>query len=163
MMQVWPAFQCLLLVVAANAAPVLVARLMGKTLIHPVDAGLVLPDGRRLLGPTKTLRGVAGALAATSLLGPAMGVPWPAGLAIGAAAMAGDLLSSFAKRRLGWPPSSRAAGLDQVPEALFPALAGTWLLELGLVDAIVVTAAFVAIDVSLSRVLCRLGLRRQPH
>jgi hypothetical protein len=36
--------------------------------------------------------------------------------------MAGDLLSSFVKRRLNLPPSSRATGLDQIPESLLPAL-----------------------------------------
>ena len=38
------------------------------------------------------------------------------GLLVAATAMAGDLLSSFLKRRLALAPSSQAIGLDQIPE-----------------------------------------------
>ena len=44
------------------------------------------------------------------------------GLLIALFAMLGDLLSSFIKRRLGMSPSTRALGLDQIPESLLPML-----------------------------------------
>jgi len=56
------------------------------------------------------------------------------GAVIGSAAMAGDLFSSFVKRRFGFQPSSRATGLDQSPESLFPLLACCGWLPLTLLD-----------------------------
>ena len=47
---------------------------------------------------------------------PIVGLAWTIGLVVGTTAMAGDLFSSFLKRRLDLPPSSKATGLDQVPE-----------------------------------------------
>jgi CDP-2,3-bis-(O-geranylgeranyl)-sn-glycerol synthase len=35
----------------------------------------------------------------------------------------GDLFSGFSKSRLDMPASSKAPGLDQIPEALFPLIA----------------------------------------
>jgi hypothetical protein len=49
---------------------------------------------------------------------------------------------SFIKRRLGLPPSSRAIGLDQIPESL-PLLATSLLLPLTAVDVTVATALFL--------------------
>jgi CDP-archaeol synthase len=53
---------------------------------------------------------------------------------VAATAMAGDLLSSFVKRRFGLAPSSKATGLDQIPEALFPLLACRSALSLTALD-----------------------------
>jgi hypothetical protein len=50
--------------------------------------------------------------------------------------MAGDLFSSFLKRRLNLPPSSPALGLDQVPESLFPLLACRYSLPLTPIDIV---------------------------
>ena len=50
------------LIGAANAAPVVLKRLLSDRYSTPVDGGLVLRDGRRLLGPSKTWRGVAFAI-----------------------------------------------------------------------------------------------------
>jgi hypothetical protein len=77
---------------------------------------------KQLFGPSKTLRGLVVSVVATTLSAPALGLAWTTGLLAGAAAMAGDLGSSFIKRRMGLPSSSRALGLDQVPEALLPEL-----------------------------------------
>jgi hypothetical protein len=54
---------------------------------------------------------------------------WTIGVVVGSMAMLGDLFSSFVKRRLNLPPSSRATFLDQVPESLFPLLASRSLRE----------------------------------
>src|SRR5262249_24399228 len=48
--------------------------------------------------------------------------------------MAGDLFSSFLKRRIGLGPSSKATGLDQVPESLFLLLACQPVLSLTAID-----------------------------
>ena len=76
--------------------------------------------------------------------------------------MAGDLLSSFLKRRLGLAPSSRATGLDQIPESLFPLLACEQLLSLTAFD-IADTAIFLIGEVALSRLLFKFHLRDRPY
>jgi CDP-2,3-bis-(O-geranylgeranyl)-sn-glycerol synthase len=77
--------------------------------------------------------------------------------------MVGDLCSSFIKRRLGFEPSSRATGLDQIPESLLPALLGRWLLALPAGDVVAVTATFFVGEIVLSRILFRLKLRDRPY
>jgi CDP-2,3-bis-(O-geranylgeranyl)-sn-glycerol synthase len=77
--------------------------------------------------------------------------------------MAGDLLSSFMKRRLGLPPSSKAVGLDQVPESLFPLLACRQAFSLTLLDITAGTALFVVGELLLSPVLFRLRIRDRPY
>ncbi|WP_156302672.1 CDP-archaeol synthase, partial [Methylogaea oryzae] len=77
--------------------------------------------------------------------------------------MAGDLFSSFLKRRRGLPASSRATGLDQIPEALLPALALTPWLPLGITETLAVLTVFFAAEILLSPLLYRLGIRRRPY
>jgi CDP-archaeol synthase len=67
---------------------------------------------------------------------------WTTGLLVGAAAMAGDLFSSFLKRRLDLPPSSKATGLDQVPESLIPLLACRAVVDLYTADIVVGVGMF---------------------
>ena len=77
--------------------------------------------------------------------------------------MAGDLISSFIKRRMGRPPSSRALGLDQIPESLLPALACKSLLALTVADVIVVVALFSVGELILSRLLFKMHIRKEPY
>jgi hypothetical protein len=77
--------------------------------------------------------------------------------------MAGDLLASFLKRRLGLQPSSMALGLDQIPESLFPLLACCRMLSLTTLDVVVGTAIFFVSELVLSRVLFRLHVRDRPY
>jgi CDP-2,3-bis-(O-geranylgeranyl)-sn-glycerol synthase len=155
--------QLLVLLVLANGAPVIGKRLLGDRWACPIDAGLKLPDGAPLLGGSKTVRGVALALAATTAGAPLLGLTWQVGALVGVAAMLGDMLSSFLKRRLHMEPSSRATGLDQIPEALLPALASQEVLRLGLAEVVSVTAAFAIGDILLSRLLFRLRIRERPY
>ena len=77
--------------------------------------------------------------------------------------MAGDLFSSFLKRRLDIPSSGRAAGLDQIPEALLPCLVLMSALNLSITDIVVVTVTFWIGNVVLSPLLHHLGWRDTPH
>ena len=138
-------------------------KLLGRFLSYPLDAGKTFNDGRRLFGCSKTIRGIIVAVMATSACAPVFGVEWTTGLVIGLAAMVGDLISSFIKRRMGRPPSSRALGLDQIPELLLPALACKSLLALTVVDVIVVVALFSAGDLILSRLLFKMHIRKEPY
>ncbi len=113
----------LLLLAVANMAPIGATWLLGSRWSHPLDGGCRFVDGRPLLGPSKTWRGLAAAVLGCTVAAPLMGLPASAGAALGLLAMAGDAASSFAKRRLGIASGGRATGLDQVPEALLPLLA----------------------------------------
>jgi CDP-2,3-bis-(O-geranylgeranyl)-sn-glycerol synthase len=153
----------LLLLAVANAAPIVAAWLLGPRLRARLDAGLGFVDGRPLLGPAKTVRGVIAAVAATALVAPLVGIPLQLGAGIGIMAMAGDALSSFVKRRLGIAPSGRATGLDQVPEALLPLLAVRGALDLSLLEIAAVTILFFALEIPAARLLHRLGVRARPY
>jgi CDP-2,3-bis-(O-geranylgeranyl)-sn-glycerol synthase len=153
----------LLLILVANGAPVLSARLCGSRGDRPLDSGWILADGHRLLGDSKTWRGVLAAILATGLC--AMLLDWPVGVGMimGLAAMLGDVLSSFIKRRLGLDSSSRAVGVDQIPEALLPllAVAETFALDGRTIAMIVV--GFAVLELTLSPLFYWLGIRKRPY
>jgi CDP-2,3-bis-(O-geranylgeranyl)-sn-glycerol synthase len=155
--------QILVLLLIANGTPVIAQRVLGNRISYPLDGGATLPDGQPLFGPSKTIRGLLLALVMTSAAAPAIGLEWKIGAAVGSAAMAGDLLSSFLKRRLRLSPSSQAVGLDQVPESLFPFLLCRPMLDLTWAAVGVGVAIFFVSGLVLSRVLYRLGVRGQPY
>ena len=77
--------------------------------------------------------------------------------------MAGDLFSSFLKRRLIQPPSSQAPGIDQIPESLLPMLVCRDALQLSAGDILLGVAIFFAAEIALSRLLFRIHLRDEPY
>ena len=162
-MQPLAIIKALILLTLANTTPLIAKRLVGNRFSYPIDGGMRFPDGEPLLGESKTIRGVALALLVTSISAPLVGVDWQIGLRVASAAMAGDLFSSFIKRRTHLPASSRATGLDQVPESLFPLLACRKALSLTAVDIGGTVLAFVVGEVLLSRLLYKYRLRDQPY
>ena len=120
-------------------------------------------DGRRLLGPSKTVRGIVLATLVTAAGSALLDLGWWLGALVGSLAMAGDVFSSFVKRRLRMPPSSKAPGLDQIPEALFPVLACWAWLSLSLVDMALTVALFFVGGIVFSRLFFALGLRDRPY
>src|ERR1035438_7716287 len=142
--EIWPGLRLLLLLGLANTAPLVAKRWFGTRWVLPLDCGLKFFDGRPLLGSSKTIRGLVAAIAATTLAAPLLGLPATLGALLGAGAMLGDALSSFIKRRMGAAPSTRATGLDQIPEALVPLLALQGLLGLTLVQVAAITLALNA-------------------
>jgi CDP-diglyceride synthetase len=64
---------------------------------------LIFPDGRPVLGRSKTIRGIVLAVLVTTAGAPLIGLGWRIGLLVGGFAMIGDLFSSFCKRRFGLP------------------------------------------------------------
>jgi CDP-2,3-bis-(O-geranylgeranyl)-sn-glycerol synthase len=155
--------QLLILVTIANGTPVLAKRILGTRFGRPVDGGRNFVDGRPLFGSSKTVRGLLLAVAVTAALAPLIGVDWQTGLIAAAAAMLGDLFSSFTKRRLGLPPQSQALGLDQIPESLFPLLACRSLLGLGALDILAGVAIFLMAELLVSKWLFRIGIRERPY
>jgi hypothetical protein len=156
-------FQSLILISAANGAPVLFARLLGTRFAHPLDGGVVLRDGHPLLGRSKTWRGFAAAIVLATCAAVILGLPWRAGAITGASAMAGDCLSSFVKRRMALESSSMSIGLDQVPESLFPAVASSVYLPLGLTGVIAIVLVFSVGVLVMSRLFYAVGLRDRPY
>ncbi|MEW6593669.1 MAG: CDP-archaeol synthase [Thermodesulfobacteriota bacterium] len=105
-----------------NLLPPLASLALGDRWQRPLDGGLHLPDGQRLFGPHKTIRGVIAALVGGTLAFPLLGVSWPVAAGASLLAILGDLLSSCIKRRLRQPSGTALIGLDQGFEALLPAL-----------------------------------------
>ena len=92
-----------------------------------------------------------------------LGLSWATGLLFGVMAMAGDLASSFLKRRMGLGSGDMAPGVDQVPEALFPLLACHGALALGATGILLTIALFWVGELLLSRLLFQLGIRERPY
>jgi CDP-2,3-bis-(O-geranylgeranyl)-sn-glycerol synthase len=92
-----------------------------------------------------------------------MGWGWKLGALVAACSMGGDLFASFCKRRIGLTAGSRATGLDQVPEALFPALAVRGMLSLSWLDVAVVVLVFLVGEMVLSVLFFRWHLRDRPY
>jgi len=155
-------FELLLLLIIANGAPIAARNLLNDRWDCPIDAGWQLWDGRPLFGASKTVRGLIASLLLTSLCALLLGWPVMLGLVIALFAMIGDLLSSFIKRRLDIPASGMALGLDQVPESLLPLLVVKADLGLEMSQIVELTAAFLVLELLLSRVLYRLKLRQRP-
>src|SRR5215472_240031 len=136
---------------------------LGDRFAQPVDGGLPLPVGQPLFGPAKTVRGVIFSILANPLAAWLMGFDWQVGALIAAGSVAGDLFSSFVKRRLGLPASSMAIGLDHVPESLFPLAACRLLLPVTFLDIFVGVAIFFAGGLILSPILFRWHIRDRPY
>ncbi len=145
-MRLWLFSDLLLLLVIANATPVIMSMLLGERWKQPLDRGLLLSDGYPLLGTSKTVRGLIGSIAACALLAPLFELSLLQGAGFGALAMLGDLLSSFCKRRLGLRSGQPALLLDQIPETLLP----LWIMQPALgassLEMVAAIAAFTGID-----------------
>lgn len=112
----------LLLLWLVNFAPPLLAFLLDERWSTPLDRGRLFWDGKPLFGPHKTIRGVVGAVATGCAVAPLLGFSWLVGAAAAILSMAGDLLSSFIKRRFDLPSGSAVPVLDQMFEGAFPLL-----------------------------------------
>jgi ATP/ADP translocase len=155
--------QLLILLVVANGTPVFAKKLLGVVFVRPLDGGALLVDGQPILGPSKTIRGIVVSVLATSICAALMGLGWKVGILVATFAMAGDLFSSFSKRRLHLHSSSMAIGLDHIPESLFPLLASRLLLPLSILDIVAGVTIFLVGAVILSPLLFKLNLRDEPH
>ena len=153
--------QLLVFLLVANGAPIIARNLLGSRGNWPVDCGRIFVDGRPLLGPSKTIRGLLAAVCASAIAALFFGVPAVIGALFGLYTMAGDLVASFLKRRLGLPSSRSALGLDQGLEALCPVLVLRQHWSLSLADIIAVVVVFFVLEIVVSRVLFKLHIRQQ--
>lgn len=153
----------MLLLLTANGSPILARELLGGRFSNPLDGGRTLADSHRLLGNSKTWRGLVAAVLATTMLALLFSWPWYLGATVGVFAMLGDVGSSFTKRRMGRPSSTMAPGLDHIPESLLPLLACKPVLELSWLQVLLLSLGFMAANMILSRLLHRLGIRQHPY
>jgi CDP-diglyceride synthetase len=162
-MHIGSILQLMVLLTLANGAPVVAKKIFGSRFALPLDFGLMFFDGRPVFGSSKTFRGIVVAILAAAIGAPLVGLDPIVGVTAAGAAMAGDLFSSFVKRRLNLPPSSQARGLDQIPESLLPMLACRGALSLTAVDIALGVGVFFAGELVLSRLLFRAHLRDEPY
>lgn len=148
--------RALALLVTANAVPVVVGKLINDRCAWPLDFGYVLPDGERLFGSHKTWRGLISGIVAATAAAELMDLPWWLGAGFAAVSLLADALSSMVKRRMKLEPGAESLGLDQLGEALLPLVLFAGTLSLEPVQVIIVTLAFVMVDVAFMR------LRHRP-
>jgi CDP-2,3-bis-(O-geranylgeranyl)-sn-glycerol synthase len=162
-MQLVLLLQVLALLALANGMPVIAKDIVGDRFATPIDGGATFVDGRPLFGASKTVRGIVVSVLITSTSAPLVGLDWQIGALVASVAMAGDLFSSFLKRRMNIPAGGKATGLDQIPESLFPLLACWITLPLTALDIVVGTATFFVGELLLSRLLYHCHLRDRPY
>jgi hypothetical protein len=131
----------LLLLLFVNFVPPFLNLVLGKAGNRPLDGGRVWRDGNPLFGPHKTVRGLVGGILGGTAAGWVLGYGVGLGLGAGLAAMAGDLCSSFIKRRLGRGSGKDVPGLDQFFEGGLP------LLVLGLAGRVTVAEGLAVLVV----------------
>ncbi|MDH3772326.1 MAG: CDP-archaeol synthase [Nitrospirota bacterium] len=155
--------QLLFLIIVANGAPIIGRWIMNGFWEMPIDGGAVFIDGRPILGTSKTYRGLACSLAGTLLAGALVGLSWKISLIVSALAMVGDCLSSFVKRRFGYPSGGKALWLDQIPESLLPML-GLWnVLNMSALGVGLTVVVFVVVELALSPIGHKLHIRKHSY
>ena len=137
--------------------------LMHDWLNRPIDFGRRLPDRMPLFGHSKTWRGAVAAVLFSAIAAAVLGYSVETGVLVAIYAIAGDLFSSFVKRRLGMPPHSMALLLDQVPESLLPAVMLKDVFELDTESIIILVCAFIIAELLLSYIFYKLGIRKKPY
>ena len=153
----------LFLILIANGAPIIFSYLFAKKMSVPVDFGFTLKDQQPVFGRSKTWRGLIASVLITGSVAILIGKEFSFGVLIASLAMTGDLLSSFIKRRLKKAPSSKMLILDQLPESAFPALLMFSLSHIDLMQVMAIVSGFIIIDIVLSSLLFRLGIRKHPY
>jgi CDP-2,3-bis-(O-geranylgeranyl)-sn-glycerol synthase len=154
--------ELLILLALANGAPVAAAFVLRERFSWPLDGGVRFIDGQPLFGKSKTVRGVVFSVLVAALVGELLDLGWRLGAALGATSMAGDLISSFIKRRLKLPPSSRATGLDHIPESLLPLLVCQQALGLTAAEITAIVVLFLFGNMVVSPIFYKLRIRKHP-
>lgn len=155
--------EVLVMLLATNGAPVLATRFFQSFGDVPLDLGKRLADGQPLFGSSKTWRGFLAAIASSCALSALFGYGVGFGLVFGLLVMAGDLCSSFVKRRKALKPGARCVGWDQVPESLLPSIFAVVVLGGQWWWALLLTLIFTLIQMLVSRPLYSLHIRKKPY
>ncbi|MGC9137001.1 CDP-2,3-bis-(O-geranylgeranyl)-sn-glycerol synthase [Caldivirga sp.] len=166
---IWPPY-------VANATPVL-AKKVFKGRLHPIDFNKSLKDGKRVLGDGKTYEGfMMGVTLGTlggylvvyvigSLTTPLLKYPTMLdSFVMSVAALLGDMLGAFIKRRLGLRRGEPAPLLDQL-DFLLASLLALYLIDPSILPApVAVTAIIITppIHLATNAGAYLLGLKSEP-
>jgi predicted MPP superfamily phosphohydrolase len=146
-----------------NGLPPLVSMIAGNRCNLPVDFGRLWFDGQPVFGTHKTVRGIAASVIGGIVSFPLLGVAWwVAGIAAGLA-MAGDLVSSFIKRRCRLECGEVVIVLDQIFESLLPLLFLNRYVPLSIIQNIFLLLVFIAISSLSSRLWSYITGRPLPE
>ena len=151
------------MIIIANGSPVLISYFFSHRPSLAIDFGYKLKDKQPVFGHTKTWRGLITSISVTSLAGFIIGYPLITGCIIASFSMLGDLISSFIKRRLNTAPSSKAMLLDQLPESFIPAIGISYFIPLTMLNIAIIVCGFFFIELFLSKILFKFGIRKQPY
>jgi len=150
----------------ANGAPVVGSRFYGRG--HPIDFGITLPDGRRMLGNGKTWEGLLTGIMAGTLFGFIESIILgrsviAASLISSAGALLGDITGSFIKRRIGLERGEPMPLLDQL-DFYLGALALLYLdgYRFEPLSVIVMMLIIMVLHISTNRIAYLLGLKSVP-
>ncbi|MFH1821288.1 MAG: CDP-2,3-bis-(O-geranylgeranyl)-sn-glycerol synthase [Methanobacteriota archaeon] len=148
----------------ANAAPVVLGG--GK----PIDGGRKFTDGRPILGPGKTIRGLIAGLIAGSIFGALQGVAvgqiyfyLSYGFLLALGTLTGDLLGSFIKRRINLSRGAAAPGLDQLGFVLLALLFASPLFVPDLEVILTILIITPPIHLSTNFIGHKLKLKDRPY
>jgi uncharacterized protein len=156
-------FRVVIFLLWVNSLPPIASVFADEWLGRAVDGGVLWRDGRPLLGRHKTIRGVAVAVTGGILVFPCLGEAWwVAGIAA-LLAMAGDLVSSFIKRRSSFHSGKEVVVLDQLFESLFPLLFLNRYLLLDLKQNVFILLLFIATSFWCSRLWLHITGRPLPE
>ena len=153
----------LVMLLATNGAPILAARIFHSHRAQPLDSGRQLDDGQAIFGSSKTWRGLVAALITCCVLSMIFGYGICFGLVFGVLVMTGDLISSFIKRRIGLESSDQCMGLDQLPESFIPSVYAVGVLGVDWWWAVLLTLAFILLEILISKPLFWLKIRKRPY
>ena len=153
----------LMLIMVANAAPILFRHLFKNKFNCAIDGGKCLLDGYRVFGDSKTWRGLLAALIITPIIAILMSYSFITGMLVAIYAMLGDMSASFIKRRLGMSASSKAPLWDQIPESLLPAILLRHEFGLDWQSIGILSILFIILGQVLSYLFFKMGVRRRPY
>ena len=125
-----------------NFLPPLANLFWGERFNHPIDGHRLWLDQRPIFGAHKTIRGLVACFLGGTAVAPLFGLEFGAAAVAALLAMAGDLLSSFLKRRPSMPSGRNAVVLDQFFESLFPVLWLRGILQLSWVQILLILLLF---------------------
>ena len=134
----------LLLLWGINLVPPVLAFFFGPQGDAPLDRGRCLKDGRPMFGLNKTLRGLVGALLSGPIFAVILLLPAWLGLTSAAVSMAGDLGTSFLKRRLDRPEGEEHLFLDHSLEGALPLIILGLYLQLSIWQGLLALLLFLA-------------------
>jgi uncharacterized protein len=155
-------FRVVLFLLWVNSLPPIVSVVVHDRYGLAVDGGILWRDGRPLFGRHKTIRGVAAAVTGGILAFPWLGEAWwVAGIAA-LLAMAGDLVSSFIKRRSRFQSGEKVVVLDQIFESLFPLLFLNRYLVLDLKQSVLILLLFIVASSRCSHIWLHITGRPLP-